>query len=147
MLKYAPNKMSTAVKKWYFELLREGYMGAAAGRRVGASTDCGSLWFIDAGSMIVPDPGPIPPRFLTQDDRIAIADGPPGQAARQSDRRLDRQEPSNCLPGDPAQQQTRRPLPPLVGPQPGAPAQAAPQGGEGQGEQTLAHNPAREAGR
>ncbi|WP_234320483.1 helix-turn-helix domain-containing protein [Streptomyces sp. SBT349] len=25
--------------------------------------------------MIVPDPGPIAPRFLTQDDRIAIADG------------------------------------------------------------------------
>ncbi|MCX5150688.1 helix-turn-helix domain-containing protein [Streptomyces sp. NBC_00320] len=24
--------------------------------------------------MIVPDPGPISPRFLTQDDRIAIAD-------------------------------------------------------------------------
>ncbi|MFJ1799052.1 helix-turn-helix domain-containing protein [Streptomyces sp. NPDC088180] len=25
--------------------------------------------------MIVPDGGPISPRFLTQDDRIAIADG------------------------------------------------------------------------
>ncbi|MEU1630920.1 helix-turn-helix domain-containing protein, partial [Streptomyces sp. NPDC020096] len=75
MPKYAPNKMPTAVKKKYFELLREGYRGAAAARRVGVSTSCGSLWFIDAGSMIVPDPGPISPRFLTQDDRIAIADG------------------------------------------------------------------------
>jgi IS30 family transposase len=25
--------------------------------------------------MLVPDPGPVSPRFLTQDDRIAIADG------------------------------------------------------------------------
>ncbi|WUW19281.1 IS30 family transposase [Streptomyces sp. NBC_01463] len=75
MPKYAPNKKSTAVKKRYFELLREGYKGAAAARVVGVSTSCGSLRFIDAGSMIVPDPGPISPRFLTQDDRIAIADG------------------------------------------------------------------------
>lgn len=75
MPKYAPNKMSTSVKKRYFELLREGYKGAAAALVVGVSTGCGSLWFIDAGSMIVPDPGPISPRFLTQDDRIAIADG------------------------------------------------------------------------
>jgi transposase len=73
--KYAPNRMPTVVKKKYFEFLREGYRGAAAARRVGVSTSCGSLWFIDAGSMIVPDPGPISPRFLTQDDRIAIADG------------------------------------------------------------------------
>ncbi|MEV0915903.1 IS30 family transposase [Streptomyces sp. NPDC049967] len=75
MPKYAPNKMPTTVKKQYFELLREGHRGAAAARRVGVSTSCGSLWFIDAGSMIVPDPGPISARFLTQDDRIAIADG------------------------------------------------------------------------
>ncbi|WP_455713860.1 IS30 family transposase, partial [Streptomyces vinaceus] len=75
MPRYAPNKMSTSVKKRYFELLRQGYKGAAAARVVGVSTSCGSLWFIDAGSMIVPDPGPISPRFLTQDERIAIADG------------------------------------------------------------------------
>jgi IS30 family transposase len=42
---------------------------------VGVSTSCGSLWFIDAGGMLLPDPGVISPRFLTQDDRIAIADG------------------------------------------------------------------------
>jgi transposase len=75
MPKYAPNKVSTTVKKRYFELLREGYKGAAAARVVGVSASCGSLWFIDAGSMLVPDPGLISPRFLTQDDRIAIADG------------------------------------------------------------------------
>ena len=75
MPRYAPNKVETAVKRRYFELLRLGYKGAAAAREVGVSTSCGSLWFIDAGSMIVDDPAPISPRFLTQDDRIAIADG------------------------------------------------------------------------
>jgi IS30 family transposase len=75
MPRFAPSKLPSAMKKRYFELLREGYKGAAAARVVGVSTSCGSLWFIDAGSMIVPDPGPISPRFLTQDDRIAIADG------------------------------------------------------------------------
>jgi IS30 family transposase len=71
----APNKMPGMVKKRYFELIREGYKGAAAARLVGVSTSCGSLWFLDAGGMLVPDPGPISARFLAQDDRIAIADG------------------------------------------------------------------------
>uniref|UniRef100_UPI003D75FA26 IS30 family transposase n=1 Tax=Streptomyces sp. Tue6028 TaxID=2036037 RepID=UPI003D75FA26 len=75
MPKYAPNKMPSLVKKRYFELLREGYKGAAAARVVGVSASCGSNWFIEAGSMIVSDTGPISPRFLTQNDRIAIADG------------------------------------------------------------------------
>nr|WP_078917756.1 helix-turn-helix domain-containing protein [Streptomyces sp. NRRL S-813] len=75
MPKYAPNKMPSSVKKRYFELLREGYKRAAAARVVGVSASCGSNWFIEAGSMIVPDLGPISPRFLTQNDRIAIADG------------------------------------------------------------------------
>jgi transposase, IS30 family len=75
MPRWAHNKLPSTVKKRYFEMLREGYRGAAAARVIGVSTSCGSLWFIDAGSMIVPDPGPISPRFLTQDDRIAIADG------------------------------------------------------------------------
>jgi IS30 family transposase len=75
MPRWAHNKLPSAVKKRYFELLREGYKGAAAARVIGVSTSCGSNWFIDAGSMIVADPGPISPRFLTQDDRIAIADG------------------------------------------------------------------------
>jgi transposase, IS30 family len=75
MPRIAPNRMPTAVKRRYFELLREGYKGAAAARVVGVSTSCGSLWLIDAGGVLVPDPGPISPRFLTQDDRIAIAGG------------------------------------------------------------------------
>jgi transposase, IS30 family len=69
------NKMPVAVKKRYMELLREGYKGAAAARVVGVSTSLGSNWFLEAGGMLVADPGPISPRFLSQDDRIVIADG------------------------------------------------------------------------
>ncbi len=66
--------MPAAVKRQYFDLIRAGHKGAVAARRVGVSTSCGSLWFIDAGSVTIAD-RPISPRFLTQDDRIAIADG------------------------------------------------------------------------
>ncbi|WSP59353.1 helix-turn-helix domain-containing protein [Streptomyces sp. NBC_01241] len=66
--------MPSSARRRYFELRRKGLKGAAAARQVGVSVSCGSNWFIDAGSMIIPDP-PISPRFLTQDDRIAIADG------------------------------------------------------------------------
>ena len=75
MPRRAHNKMPAAVKKQYFELIREGYKGAAAARVVGVSTSCGSLWFLDAGGMLVPEAGPVSSRFLDQDDRIAIADG------------------------------------------------------------------------
>jgi IS30 family transposase len=75
MPRYAPNKMPASAKRRYFELIRQGHKGAAAARMVGVSTSCGSLWFLDAGGVLIPDPGPISPRFLTQDDRIAIADG------------------------------------------------------------------------
>jgi hypothetical protein len=44
--------MPTVTKKRYFELLRQGYKGAAAARVVGVSTSCGSLWFLDAGGML-----------------------------------------------------------------------------------------------
>ncbi|TCN29638.1 helix-turn-helix protein [Kribbella orskensis] len=75
MPRYAPNKMPASAKRRYFELIRQGHKGAAAARMVGVSTSCGSLWFLDAGGVLIPDPSPISPRFLTQDDRIAIADG------------------------------------------------------------------------
>jgi IS30 family transposase len=75
MPRWAHNKLPMSVRKQYFELLRQGYKGAAAARVVGVSTSCGSLWFLDAGGMLVPDPGPVSPRFLSQDDRISIADG------------------------------------------------------------------------
>jgi transposase, IS30 family len=75
MPRYAPNKMPTDVKRRYFELIRGGMKGAAAARAVGVSTSCGSLWFIDAGSVIISEPRPVSPRFLSQDDRITIADG------------------------------------------------------------------------
>jgi IS30 family transposase len=75
MPRWAHNKMPADTKRRYFQLIREGHKGAEAARRVRVSTSCGSLWFLDAGGVLVPDPGPISPRFLTQDDRIAIADG------------------------------------------------------------------------
>lgn len=62
-----------AVKARYFRLIRTGMKGAAAARLVGVSTSCRSLWYIEAGSM-APDDKPVTSRFLTQDDRIAIAE-------------------------------------------------------------------------
>ncbi|WP_083933538.1 IS30 family transposase [Sciscionella marina] len=74
MSKYAWNRMPQGIKRRYFELIRTGMSGAAASERVGVSLSCGSLWFIDAGrgNMIEK---PISRRYLTQDDRIEIADG------------------------------------------------------------------------
>jgi IS30 family transposase len=67
--------MPAETKRQYFRLIREGMKGAEAARRVGVSTSCGSLWFLDAGSVTVNETTPISPRFLSQDDRIEIADG------------------------------------------------------------------------
>ena len=75
MPRYAPNRMPGSIKKRYFELIRQGCRGAVAARAVGVSVSCGSLWFLDAGGVLIPDPGPMSSRFLDQDDRIAIADG------------------------------------------------------------------------
>jgi hypothetical protein len=72
--KYPPNRLPLSVPKNYFELRRGGLKGAAAARRVGVSTSAGSLWFIKAGRMLLPDK-PIDDRYLTQDDRIVIAEG------------------------------------------------------------------------
>ena len=69
------NRASAAVKRRYFELIRQGVKGASAARRVGVSTSCGSLWFLDAGGVIISERGPNSARFLDQDERIAIADG------------------------------------------------------------------------
>ena len=74
MPRYAPNKMPPGVKRQYFELIRTSISGSVAAKAVGVSLSCGSLWFIDAGSVSFVDT-PISPRYLTQDDRIEIADG------------------------------------------------------------------------
>ena len=68
------NKTSADAKARYFELIRLGCSGAQAAREVGVSLSCGSLWFIDAGSVTMIEK-PISARFLSQDDRIEIADG------------------------------------------------------------------------
>ena len=74
MPRYAPNKSPAEVKRRYFTLIRRGYAGAEAARRVSVSMSCGSLWFIDAGSVKFVET-PISSRYLSQDDRIEIADG------------------------------------------------------------------------
>jgi transposase, IS30 family len=74
MPKYAPNKLPVAVKRRYFELIRTGLSGSKAAKGVGVSLSCGSLWFIDAGRVSFIET-PISPRYLSQDDRIEIADG------------------------------------------------------------------------
>lgn len=75
MPRYAPNKSPAQVKRRYFELIREGLSGSEAARRVGVSLSCGSQWFIDAGRMSILETSPLSPRYLSQDDRIEIADG------------------------------------------------------------------------
>ena len=60
-------------KRRYFTLIPQGCAGAKAARRVGVSMSCGSLWFIDAGSVKFVET-PISSRYLSQDDRIEIAD-------------------------------------------------------------------------
>jgi IS30 family transposase len=74
MPRYAPNKVSADVKRRYFELIRTGVRGARAADEVGVSLSCGSLWYIDAGSVSCVET-PISSRYLSQDDRIEIADG------------------------------------------------------------------------
>jgi hypothetical protein len=74
MPKYPPNRLPLSVPKKYFELRRAGLKGAAAARHVGVSTSCGSVWFIKAGRMLLPDK-PIDERYLNQDDRVTIAQG------------------------------------------------------------------------
>ena len=68
------NKAPRDTKRRYFELIRQGANGTAASQRVGVSLSCGSLWFIDAGSVTFIDKQ-INSRYLTQVDRIEIADG------------------------------------------------------------------------
>jgi IS30 family transposase len=62
------------VKRRYFELIRAGCSGASASLAVGVSLSCGSLWFIDADSVSYVET-PVSSRYLSQDDRIEIADG------------------------------------------------------------------------
>jgi IS30 family transposase len=69
------NRASLAVKRRYFELIRQGLSGYAASTEVGVSLSCGSLWFIDAGSVHVHEIAPVNRRYFSQDDRIEIAEG------------------------------------------------------------------------
>jgi transposase len=53
---------------------QDGLSGSKAAKRVGVSLSWGSLWFIDAGRVSFIET-PISPRYLSQYDRIEIADG------------------------------------------------------------------------
>ena len=74
MPRYAPNKAPLETKRRFFELIRLGMSGQAASLAVGVSPSCGSLWFIDADRVSFIE-HPISRRYLTQDDRIEIAEG------------------------------------------------------------------------
>jgi transposase, IS30 family len=74
MPRWAWNKSPAETKRLFFELIRQGWSGQAAALAVGVSPSCGSLWFIDAGRVQFVDT-PISSRYLSQDDRIEIADG------------------------------------------------------------------------
>jgi transposase, IS30 family len=74
MPRYAWNKAGRGVRREYFELIRSGLGGSVAAEMVGVSVSCGSLWFIDAGSVQFLE-RPLSRRYLTQDDRIEIAYG------------------------------------------------------------------------
>jgi IS30 family transposase len=74
MPNHAWNKAPSEVKRRYFELIRQGCSGSAASEGVGVSLSCGSLWFIDAGSVNFIEK-PVSSRYLNQDDRIEIAGG------------------------------------------------------------------------
>jgi IS30 family transposase len=71
---WAWNKAPAEAKRQFFELIRQGASGEAASLIVGVSPSCGSLWFIDAGRVNFIE-RPISSRYLSQDDRIEIADG------------------------------------------------------------------------
>jgi len=74
MARWAWNKSPAGIKRLFFELIRQGWSAQAASLAVGVSPSCGSLWFIDAGRVSFID-RPISSRYLSQDNRIEIADG------------------------------------------------------------------------
>jgi IS30 family transposase len=72
--RHAWNKSSLETKRRFFDLIRQGRSGLDASTAVGVSPSCGSLWFIDADRVSFVE-HPISSRYLTQDDRIEIAEG------------------------------------------------------------------------
>jgi IS30 family transposase len=66
---------SLQLKRQYFELMHSGYNRREAGRQVGVSTATAQYWFEQAGAVTIDKPQQINPRFLSLEDRIAIADG------------------------------------------------------------------------
>ncbi|MFE7245503.1 hypothetical protein [Streptomyces sp. NPDC057580] len=113
MPKYPPNRLPLSVPKKYFELRRGGLKGEAPARHVGVSTSCGSVWFIKAGRMLLPDKS-IDERYLTQDDRIAIAEGLLAARTASAIAAKIGKHPPHRLPGDLPRPRPGRRLQPLL---------------------------------
>ena len=101
-----------ALERQLFELIRQGSSGEAASLTVGVSPRCGSLWFIDAGRMNFIE-RPLSGRYLTQDDRIEMADGlAAGEAVKSIAYRSGKSH--ETVYREIAHNRTRRPLPAMV---------------------------------
>lgn len=83
MARWAWNRASMETKRRYFELIRQGLSGAAAARAVGVSLSCGSVWFVDAGSVKFIDT-PISRRYLNQDESKSLMGWPPANRSSRS---------------------------------------------------------------
>ena len=63
------------VKRRFFELIHAGYTQREAAARAGVSESRASRWLHHAGGVSIDQPPRVSPRFLSLEDRIAIADG------------------------------------------------------------------------
>src|SRR5689334_8193508 len=143
MPRYAPNKMPPAVKKRFFELIRAGVRASVAAREVGVLVSCGSVWFVDAGRVHVIE-RPISSCYLSQDDRIEIADGlRRGESVVEIADRIGKSFQS--VSADYAEPKDRRLLRSLVGAQPGVPAATTPQTATIRARRWSAHGSGRQA--
>ena len=63
------------VKQRFFELIHAGYSQRESAAAAGVSESRASRWFHQAGGVSIDEPYEINQRFLSLDDRVAIADG------------------------------------------------------------------------
>ena len=117
--------MPAEVKRRYFELIRRGWSGVG-GRSAGRGVVELRVVVVHRRWAVSFVETPISPRYLSQDDRIEIADGSPG-VSRSSRSRPDRQVLTDRLPRDRPEPQARRTLSAVVRAQPGLRAAATPQ--------------------
>lgn len=143
---YAWNKSDPAVKTLYFLLTDpaglEWLEGLSGRRRV---VELWSNWFIDAGSVNFIETK-ISGRFLSQDDRIAVADGLTAKESVKDIAGADRAKPVDGVPRDRPEQEARRHLPAMVRAQRGASPASASQAASICAGPRAPHSRRREAG-